>query len=210
MDVHKGAGDARNIRVNLSISIYGAIIVPEARSLKHIGDRSIFLIAWGMRVTIVGSGASHGKDLCDDFYHRLLTRLLSIDITFFTVAREWGDSLEGPSALSTFYDLVPGIKILDDMKDVWDLAVDLKGSSLWVEAIRIIPCPGWRRIRVAHWGQRTRSGVRSGSGRQIIEADDGDVIFTTANFGFIWLRSGHDEVFEVGEKVEDLSVKRLK
>jgi hypothetical protein len=201
VDVHEGAGDTRNIRFNFSISIHGTIIIPDARSLEYVGDRSVFRVAWGMRVAIVGSGASRRKDFCDDFYHRLLARFLAIDITFFTVTREWGDGLEWPSALSTFYDLVPRIKILDDMKDVWYLAVNLEGCSFWVEVLRIIPGPGHRRIRVAHWGQRRRSGIRSGPGRQIIEADDGDVIFTTANFDFIWLRSGHDEVFGVGERL---------
>jgi hypothetical protein len=202
MDVHEGAGDTRNIRVNFSISIHRTVIIPEARSFEYVGDGSVLLIAWGMRMAIVGSGASHRKYLCDDFYHRLLTRFLAIDITFFTVTREWGDGLERPSALSTFYDLVPRIKILDDMKDIRDFAVDLESCSLWVEAIRIVPGPGHRRIRVGHWGQRRRSGIRSGPGRQIIEADDGDVIFTTANFDFIWLRSGHDGVFGVGVRLK--------
>jgi hypothetical protein len=45
VDVHEGAGDTRNIRFNFSISIQGTIIIPDARSLEYVGDRSVFWVA---------------------------------------------------------------------------------------------------------------------------------------------------------------------
>jgi hypothetical protein len=81
------------------------------------------------------------------------------------------------------------------VKDVRDLAVDLECLLFWVKTFRVVPGrPGCGRIIRREWphqGWRHRSGIRPGPRMDVIEADDGDVVFTD-NIDFIWAGSVHD------------------
>jgi hypothetical protein len=96
------------------------------------------------------------------------------------------------------------------VKNVRNLAIDLEDILSWVKGFGIIPLGSGHRGISSHgrvWrhrGQRCEFGIQPGPGRNVVETDDGDVVFTTDSVDFIRLRSSHDEEEQEKKEVIDI------